>query len=140
MPIQVKQNLHDAVTEYAKLKQQLEKNTTVIGMLQHLQEVMLHSLFLCHFLADKPELCFQACGVLYKTTMQRKLTIVCVFAYIRAFVTCIIYLYGFDMLLKFDTAMEEYHRALQEKNYVVAAKQHGTVSQIYAFTICYGET
>lgn len=61
---EVKQNLHDAVTEYAKLKQQLEKNTTVIGMLQHLQE--------------------------------------------------------------FDTAMEEYHRALQEKNYVVAAKQHGT--------------
>ncbi|KAI7795860.1 centromere/kinetochore protein zw10 homolog [Triplophysa rosa] len=61
---EVKQNLHDAVTEYGKLKQQLEKNTTVIGMLQHLQE--------------------------------------------------------------FDTAMEEYHKALQEKNYVVAAKQHGT--------------
>ncbi|XP_051956225.1 centromere/kinetochore protein zw10 homolog [Xyrauchen texanus] len=60
---EVQQNLHNAVTEYAKLKQQLEKNTAVIGMLQHLQE--------------------------------------------------------------FDTAMEEYHRALQEKNYVVAAKQHG---------------
>lgn len=60
---EVKQNLHDAVTEYAKLKQQLERNTGVIGMLQHLQE--------------------------------------------------------------FDTAMEEYHRALQEKNYVAAAKQHG---------------
>uniref|UniRef100_A0A671RU00 Centromere/kinetochore protein zw10 homolog n=1 Tax=Sinocyclocheilus anshuiensis TaxID=1608454 RepID=A0A671RU00_9TELE len=49
--------------EYAKLKQQLEKNTAVIDLLQHLQE--------------------------------------------------------------FDTAIEEYHRALQEKNYVVAAKQHG---------------
>ncbi|XP_056586727.1 centromere/kinetochore protein zw10 homolog [Triplophysa dalaica] len=61
---EVKQNLHDAVTEYGKLKQQLEKNTMIIGMLQHLQE--------------------------------------------------------------FDTAMEEYHKALQEKNYVVAAKQHGT--------------
>lgn len=60
---EVKQNLHDAVTEYAKLKQQLERNTGVIGMLQHLQE--------------------------------------------------------------FDTAMEEYNRALQEKNYVAAAKQHG---------------
>ncbi|KAA0720093.1 Centromere/kinetochore protein zw10 -like protein [Triplophysa tibetana] len=62
--VAVKQNLHDAVTEYGKLKQQLEKNTMVIGMLQHLQE--------------------------------------------------------------FDMAMEEYHKALQEKNYVVAAKQHGT--------------
>ncbi|XP_016088830.1 centromere/kinetochore protein zw10 homolog isoform X1 [Sinocyclocheilus grahami] len=60
---EVQQNLHDAVTEYAKLKQQLEKNTAVIDLLQHLQE--------------------------------------------------------------FDTAVEEYHRALQEKNYVVAAKQHG---------------
>lgn len=41
------------------------------------------------------------------------------------------------MLLKFDTAMEEYHKALQEKNYVVAAKQHGTVSYIqYALTLC----
>uniref|UniRef100_A0A673KG84 Centromere/kinetochore protein zw10 homolog n=1 Tax=Sinocyclocheilus rhinocerous TaxID=307959 RepID=A0A673KG84_9TELE len=60
---EVQQNLHDAVTEYAKLKQQLEKNTAVIDLLQHLQE--------------------------------------------------------------FDTAIEEYHRALQEKNYVVAAKQHG---------------
>uniref|UniRef100_A0A8C2KDH4 Centromere/kinetochore protein zw10 homolog n=1 Tax=Cyprinus carpio TaxID=7962 RepID=A0A8C2KDH4_CYPCA len=60
---EVQQNLHDAVTEYAKLKQQLEKNTAVIDLLQHLQE--------------------------------------------------------------FDTAIEEYHKALQEKNYVVAAKQHG---------------
>uniref|UniRef100_A0A8C1ZJG9 Centromere/kinetochore protein zw10 homolog n=1 Tax=Cyprinus carpio TaxID=7962 RepID=A0A8C1ZJG9_CYPCA len=60
---EVQQNLHDAVTEYAKLKQQLEKNTAVIDLLQHLQE--------------------------------------------------------------FDTAIEEYHRALQEKNFVVAAKQHG---------------
>ncbi|XP_051533825.1 centromere/kinetochore protein zw10 homolog [Myxocyprinus asiaticus] len=60
---EVQQNLHDAVTEYTKLKQQLEKNTAVICMLRHLQE--------------------------------------------------------------FDTAMEEYHRALLEKNYMVAAKQHG---------------
>ncbi|XP_030637615.1 centromere/kinetochore protein zw10 homolog isoform X2 [Chanos chanos] len=35
---EVQQNLHEAMTEYAKLKQQLEKNTTVISMLQHLQE------------------------------------------------------------------------------------------------------
>jgi len=35
------------------------------------------------------------------------------------------------MLFKFDTAVEEYHRALQEKNYVVAAKQHGTVSSTF---------
>uniref|UniRef100_A0A8C1SAY5 Centromere/kinetochore protein zw10 homolog n=1 Tax=Cyprinus carpio TaxID=7962 RepID=A0A8C1SAY5_CYPCA len=35
---EVQQNLHDAVTEYAKLKQQLEKNTAVIDLLQHLQE------------------------------------------------------------------------------------------------------
>ncbi|XP_051960310.1 centromere/kinetochore protein zw10 homolog [Xyrauchen texanus] len=59
---EVQQNLHDAVTEYTKLKQQLEKNTAVICMLRHLQE--------------------------------------------------------------FDTAMEEYHRALLEKKYMVAAKQH----------------
>ncbi|XP_066501248.1 centromere/kinetochore protein zw10 homolog [Hoplias malabaricus] len=35
---EVQQNLHEAVTEYAKLKQQLEKNSAVINMLQHLQE------------------------------------------------------------------------------------------------------
>ncbi|XP_017575349.1 centromere/kinetochore protein zw10 homolog [Pygocentrus nattereri] len=60
---EVQQNLHEAVTEYAKLKQQLEKNTAVISMLQHLQE--------------------------------------------------------------FDTAMEEYHKTLQEKKYEAAAKQLG---------------
>uniref|UniRef100_A0AAY5ERT1 Centromere/kinetochore protein zw10 homolog n=1 Tax=Electrophorus electricus TaxID=8005 RepID=A0AAY5ERT1_ELEEL len=60
---EVQQNLHEAVTEYAKLKQQLEKNSAVISMLQHLQE--------------------------------------------------------------FDTAMEEYHRTLQEKKYEAAAKQLG---------------
>ncbi|XP_036444306.1 centromere/kinetochore protein zw10 homolog [Colossoma macropomum] len=60
---EVQQNLHEAVTEYAKLKQQLEKNTAVISMLQHLQE--------------------------------------------------------------FDTAMEEYHKTLQEKKYETAAKQLG---------------
>lgn len=59
----VQRNLHEAVTEYAKLKQQLEKNTAVINMLQHLQE--------------------------------------------------------------FDTAMEEYHRTLQQKMYETAAKQLG---------------
>lgn len=37
------------------------------------------------------------------------------------------------MLFKFDTAVEEYHRALHEKNYVVAAKQHGTVSHIQQY-------
>ncbi|XP_017348824.1 centromere/kinetochore protein zw10 homolog [Ictalurus punctatus] len=36
---EVQRNLHEAVTEYAKLKQQLEKNTSVINMLQHLQEL-----------------------------------------------------------------------------------------------------
>lgn len=36
---QVQRNLHEAVTEYAKLKQQLEKNMVVINMLQRLQEV-----------------------------------------------------------------------------------------------------
>ncbi|XP_073336018.1 centromere/kinetochore protein zw10 homolog isoform X1 [Pagrus major] len=35
---EVQQNLHVAVTEYAKLKQQLEKNTIVIQMLGHLKE------------------------------------------------------------------------------------------------------
>ncbi|KAI4877922.1 hypothetical protein NFI96_017415 [Prochilodus magdalenae] len=60
---EVQQNLHEAVTEYAKLKQQLEKNTAVINMLQHLQE--------------------------------------------------------------FDTAMEEYHKTLQKREYEAAAKQLG---------------
>uniref|UniRef100_A0A8B9KJK0 Centromere/kinetochore protein zw10 homolog n=1 Tax=Astyanax mexicanus TaxID=7994 RepID=A0A8B9KJK0_ASTMX len=36
---EVQKNLHEAVTEYAKLKQQLEKNTAVISMLKHLQDV-----------------------------------------------------------------------------------------------------
>uniref|UniRef100_A0A672LYN0 Centromere/kinetochore protein zw10 homolog n=1 Tax=Sinocyclocheilus grahami TaxID=75366 RepID=A0A672LYN0_SINGR len=45
---EVQQNLHDAVTEYAKLKQQLEKNTAVIDLLQHLQEVIFLS-FYHHF-------------------------------------------------------------------------------------------
>ncbi|KAJ7996962.1 hypothetical protein DPEC_G00223970 [Dallia pectoralis] len=35
---EVHQNLDTAVTEYAKLKQQLERNTTVIAMLRHLEE------------------------------------------------------------------------------------------------------
>jgi len=35
----VQQNVHVAVAEYAKLKQQLEKNTIVIAMLGHLKEV-----------------------------------------------------------------------------------------------------
>lgn len=35
----MQQNIHSAVTEYAKLKQQLEKNTIVIKMLGHLKEV-----------------------------------------------------------------------------------------------------
>ncbi|XP_053335210.1 centromere/kinetochore protein zw10 homolog [Clarias gariepinus] len=60
---EVQRNLHEAVTEYAKLKQQLEKNTAVINMLQHLQE--------------------------------------------------------------FDRAMEEYHKALQQKKYETSAKQLG---------------
>uniref|UniRef100_A0A8B9KKD4 Centromere/kinetochore protein zw10 homolog n=1 Tax=Astyanax mexicanus TaxID=7994 RepID=A0A8B9KKD4_ASTMX len=58
---EVQKNLHEAVTEYAKLKQQLEKNTAVISMLKHLQD--------------------------------------------------------------FDTAMEEYHKTLQERKYEAAAKQ-----------------
>ncbi|KAK3524327.1 hypothetical protein QTP70_028060 [Hemibagrus guttatus] len=60
---EVQRNLHEAVTEYAKLKQQLEKNSVVINMLQHLQE--------------------------------------------------------------FDTAMEEYHKTLQQKKYETAAKHLG---------------
>lgn len=36
---QVQQNVHVAVAEYAKLKQQLEKNTVIITMLGHLKEV-----------------------------------------------------------------------------------------------------
>ncbi|XP_034406157.1 centromere/kinetochore protein zw10 homolog [Cyclopterus lumpus] len=35
---EVQQNVHVAVAEYAKLKQQLEKNTIVITMLRHLKE------------------------------------------------------------------------------------------------------
>lgn len=35
---EVQQNIHVAVTEYAKLKQQLEKNTIIITMLGHLKE------------------------------------------------------------------------------------------------------
>lgn len=33
------QNVHVAVSEYTKLKQQLEKNTIIITMLGHLKEV-----------------------------------------------------------------------------------------------------
>ncbi|KAM9540225.1 centromere/kinetochore protein zw10 homolog [Salvelinus alpinus] len=58
---EVQNNLHTAVTEHAKLKQQLERNTTVIAMLRHLEE--------------------------------------------------------------FHIAMEEFHKALLEKNYVISAKQ-----------------
>lgn len=36
---QVQQNIHVAVAEYAKLKQQLEKNTIIITILGHLKEV-----------------------------------------------------------------------------------------------------
>lgn len=39
MWMQVQQNIHVAVTEYAKLKQQLEKNTVIIEVLGHLKEV-----------------------------------------------------------------------------------------------------
>uniref|UniRef100_A0A8C8ESG9 Centromere/kinetochore protein zw10 homolog n=1 Tax=Oncorhynchus tshawytscha TaxID=74940 RepID=A0A8C8ESG9_ONCTS len=35
---EVQHNLHTAVTEHAKLKQQLERNTSVIAMLRHLEE------------------------------------------------------------------------------------------------------
>ena len=38
---QVHQNLHVAVTEYAKLKQQLERNTIIIQILGHLKEVII---------------------------------------------------------------------------------------------------
>uniref|UniRef100_A0A674A7A2 Zw10 kinetochore protein n=1 Tax=Salmo trutta TaxID=8032 RepID=A0A674A7A2_SALTR len=58
---EVQHNLHTAVTEHAKLKQQLERNTTVIAMLRHLEE--------------------------------------------------------------FHIAMEEFHKALLEKKYVISAKQ-----------------
>lgn len=37
--LQVQQNIHVAVAEYAKLKQQLEKNNAVIKVLSHLKEV-----------------------------------------------------------------------------------------------------
>lgn len=36
---QVQQNINVAVTEYAKLKQQLEKNNVIIKMLEYLKEV-----------------------------------------------------------------------------------------------------
>lgn len=39
MWIQIQQNIQVAVTEYAKLKQQLEKNTVIIEVLGHLKEV-----------------------------------------------------------------------------------------------------
>ncbi|XP_064207077.1 centromere/kinetochore protein zw10 homolog [Anguilla rostrata] len=75
---EVQQNLHVAVTEYTELKQQLEKNTTIIGVLRRLQE--------------------------------------------------------------FDTAMEEYHRALLEKKYTVAATQlekaRGSVDALKAWKGC----
>jgi len=63
--LQVQQNLHDAVTEYAKLKQQLEKNTAVINLLQHLQEVMLLGFCVCleDFLTIKLDLCLKECAV-----------------------------------------------------------------------------
>lgn len=59
LPLQVQQNLHDAVTEYAKLKQQLEKNTAIIKLLQHLQEVMLLGFCICleDFLTIKLFMC-----------------------------------------------------------------------------------
>uniref|UniRef100_A0A671Y7K3 Centromere/kinetochore protein zw10 homolog n=1 Tax=Sparus aurata TaxID=8175 RepID=A0A671Y7K3_SPAAU len=38
---EVHQNLHVAVTEYAKLKQQLERNTIIIQILGHLKEVII---------------------------------------------------------------------------------------------------
>lgn len=37
--MQVQQNLHEAVTGFAKLKEQLEKNTAAISVLQNLYEV-----------------------------------------------------------------------------------------------------
>lgn len=41
--LQVQQNIQVAVTEYAKLKQQLEKNTAIIEVLGHLKEVQNNS-------------------------------------------------------------------------------------------------
>lgn len=35
----MQQNIHVAVNEYTKIKQQLEKNTIIIKMLEHLKEV-----------------------------------------------------------------------------------------------------
>lgn len=37
--MQVQENIHVAVTEFAKLKEQLERNTVIIKMLEHLKEV-----------------------------------------------------------------------------------------------------
>ncbi|GAA6097133.1 centromere/kinetochore protein zw10 homolog [Tachysurus ichikawai] len=72
---EVQRNLHESITEYAKLKQQLEKNTAVINTLQHLQE--------------------------------------------------------------FDTAMEEYHKTLQQKKYETAAKQLGNArASVEALKAC----
>ncbi|XP_026989883.2 centromere/kinetochore protein zw10 homolog [Tachysurus fulvidraco] len=72
---EVQRNLHESITEYAKLKQQLEKNTEVINTLQHLQE--------------------------------------------------------------FDTAMEEYHKTLQQKKYETAAKQLGNArASVEALKAC----
>uniref|UniRef100_W5KEC2 Centromere/kinetochore protein zw10 homolog n=1 Tax=Astyanax mexicanus TaxID=7994 RepID=W5KEC2_ASTMX len=48
---EVQKNLHEAVTEYAKLKQQLEKNTAVISMLKHLQDVSRCFAVMRYFLA-----------------------------------------------------------------------------------------
>lgn len=45
--MQVQQNIHVAVAEYAKLKQQLEKNTIIITMLGHLKEVHHTCSLLC---------------------------------------------------------------------------------------------
>ncbi|KAL4608672.1 hypothetical protein GN956_G24580 [Arapaima gigas] len=75
---EVQQDLQVAVTEYTELKQQLDKNSTVITVLRSLQE--------------------------------------------------------------YDRAMDEYHRALQEKKYTVAAKQlektRGCVNSLKAWKGC----
>lgn len=48
--MQVHQNIHVAVTEHAKLKQQLEKNTVIITMLGHLKEVQHNGNLLSKFI------------------------------------------------------------------------------------------
>lgn len=45
--LQVQQNIQVAVTEYAKLKQQLEKNNAIIEVLGHLKEVQ-NTNKICH--------------------------------------------------------------------------------------------